>query len=142
MEPEGFGGSMTEEIKPLVFPLTRKGITYHLESETEHTRTVRATFEGATDWLEVFEKRINAAWHRMDKDGNKIDIPASEAFPGDEAFGKWAWTFPTEAQCQAKAAELDAKVSARIAFKQSPVSLEASNGYELVHPSHPATGEA
>jgi hypothetical protein len=128
---------MNEEIKPLVFPLTRKGITYLLESETEHTRTVRATFPGATDWLEVFEKRINAA-----REIQGVKIPASEAFPGDEAFGKWAWTFPTESQCQAKAAELDAKVTARIAFKQAQASLEAPNDTAPVPTSHPATGEA
>ena len=128
---------MPEEIKRLEFPLTRKGITYALVSETEYTRTVKASFPGSADWYEIFEKRINAA-----RTIAGCILPASEAFPHDEAFGKWAWTYPTEAQCQAISGELDSKVAGRIHRKQVQVALEATTAGSPVPTHHLDAGRA
>lgn len=112
---------MGDTIRKLEFPLTRRGITYTLESETAHSRTVKATFNGA-EWYEVFERKINKPWTAP----NGAEVPASEVFPSDESFGKMAWTYKTSGQCLAKAAEIDAKVERRL--------LDA-NGAEGTHPA-------
>lgn len=39
-------------------------------------------------WVEVFQRRIYPAREIAGK-----PIPASQAYPSDEAFGAWAWTF-------------------------------------------------
>ena len=36
-----------------------------------------------------------------------VDIEGGEAFPSDEAFGKWAWTYPRIDQALAKFEELE-----------------------------------
>ena len=75
-----------------------------------HAFTDRSRHNGRCrkTWYEVFERKINAA--RSIGDTN---LPASEAFPSDEAFGKWAWTFPTAEQCLEKSEFIDSRVESR-----------------------------
>lgn len=87
--------------------MTRKGVTYDLEFETDHVRSVRATL-GTRSWFEVFERRINAA---REIDGARIG--PSEAFPNDEAFGKWAFICETTRQVAEKAGQILDKIIAR-----------------------------
>ena len=87
------------EIRLLETAFTRKGIDYREVSSGPSYRIFSARLPGeGREWFEVFQRRINAP-HEIQ--GNKI--PASEAFPSDAAFGTWAWTFQTLAQCEEKA---------------------------------------
>lgn len=73
------------EIRKLPNSFHRKGVEYdHVESG-ESYMIYRGEL-GRSSWYEVFQRRINA--ERVIS-GNLI--PASEAFPSDESFGKWAW---------------------------------------------------
>lgn len=47
------------------------------------------------------------------------EVPESEAFPSDEAFGRWAWTYKDTESCKAKAQEIDARVEARSTPKEA-----------------------
>lgn len=96
-----------EEIKKTQFPITRKGVTYDLEFETEHVRAVRATL-GIRSWFEIFERRVNAA-----REIEGVKICPSEAFPNDEAFGKWAFVCETPHHVSDKAIEIINKILAR-----------------------------
>ena len=51
---------------------------------------------------EVFKKRINKAYEI-----SGVHIEEGEAFPGNEAFGKWAWTYNTEAEAKKKFGEIE-----------------------------------
>lgn len=44
------------------------------------------------DSFEVFQRRILPA-ATFTRKGKAIETPVREAFPRDEDFGKWAWTF-------------------------------------------------
>ena len=73
-------------MKKLKREFTKKGITYSFVEDGENFRIYTGSLNGQT-WYEVFQKRINS--ERMIA-GELIE--ASEAYPFDEAFGKWAWT--------------------------------------------------
>lgn len=88
-----------EEVRLLETAFTRKGIDYREVSSGPSYRIFSANLSGGgKQWFEVFQRRINSA-HEI----AGVKIPASEAFPSDSAFGTWAWTFPTLAQCEEKA---------------------------------------
>lgn len=76
------------QIKPLLRSFMRKGVLYdHVEVGDSYV-IYRGELAGSY-WYEVFQRRINAA-HQI----AGVDIPASEAFPSNESFGKWAWSCP------------------------------------------------
>ena len=95
-------------VKPATFPLTSRGITYSLESQTENARIVRCQFETSEDWFEVSERKIGSAFTGP---GNPRQL--YEMLPSDEAFGKWAWTTRNLAEAVRIHAELHARVDAR-----------------------------
>lgn len=97
-----------QEVKKTVFPLERRGVRFEFIKDTEHSRIVKASLFSRS-WFESFERKINKA--RV-IDG--VELPASEAFPNDEAFGKWAFLSETIEGAELKAAEIDAKVNARV----------------------------
>lgn len=87
-----------EEIKPLAQSFTRKGVLYdHVETGDSYM-IYRGELAGSY-WYEVFQRRINAA-----RQIAGVDIPASEAFPSDESFGKWAWDCPDLESAQKRSA--------------------------------------
>lgn len=76
------------EIKTLAAQFTRKGVQYD-HVETGDTYMIYRGELAGSYWYEVFQCRINAS-----RQIAGVDIPASEAFPSDESFGKWAWNCP------------------------------------------------
>ena len=87
------------EIRLLETAFTRKGIDYREVSSGPSYRIFSANLSGGgKQWFEVFQRRINSA-HEI----AGVKIPSSEAFPSESAFGTWAWTFQTLAQCEEKA---------------------------------------
>lgn len=72
------------EAKRIEWPITKRGVTYNFHSENDRCTIICASIYGSM-WYEVFEKRVNKEYEIA---GNKI--PAKEAFPNDESFGKWA----------------------------------------------------
>lgn len=65
---------------------------------------------GKTVGYEVFQILIGKAYSLVQKHGNKkgqvYNYPAAEKFPGNEDFGKWAWSFISEKAAMAKFEEL------------------------------------
>lgn len=59
---------------------------------------------------EVFKIIVGKAYSLVQKHGNKkgevYNYPAAEKFPGNEDFGKWAWSFTTKNMAMAKFKEL------------------------------------
>ena len=83
------------QIKMLAKSFSRKGVNYgHIETGAAYM-IYRGELAGSY-WFEVFQRRINGE-HQI----AGVDIPASEAFPSDESFGKWAWCYRNiEEACQ------------------------------------------
>ena len=95
------------DAKRIEWPITKRGIKYSLHSENEGATICTAELFGKT-WFEVFEKRVNKEYEIA---GNVI--PAKEAFPPDEAFGKWARCVNTIEAANFWARELADKVHER-----------------------------
>lgn len=66
-------------------------------------------------WFEVFQRRVYPAREIEGK-----AFPPSQAYPSDEAFGKWAWTFGGIEQARAKSGEIKLHASVK------PVANERS----------------
>lgn len=89
-----------EEIKPLAASFVRKGVKYDRVEIGDSYMIYRGELAGSY-WFEVFQRRINKA-----RQIAGVDIPASEAFPSDEAFGKWAWCYKELSDAAMKAGEI------------------------------------
>lgn len=65
---------------------------------------------GKTVGFEVFQILVGKAYSLVQKHGNKkgqvYNYPAAEKFPGNEDFGKWAWSFVSKAAAMEKFEEL------------------------------------
>ena len=101
------------EAKRLEFPFKRRGIDYSFVKENDGATIVMGELFGSK-WYEVFEKRVNRAFVIS---GN--EIPAKEAFPGDEDFGKWARCVKTLEEAELWAERLSDKVFLRLAEKEA-----------------------
>lgn len=88
------------EIKQIPEKFTKRGIEYEQIEVGRAYMIYRCSLFGSF-WYEVFQKRINAA-----RVIAGVEIPAGEAFPGDEAFGRWAWTSPDLGAVQKRAASI------------------------------------
>ena len=88
------------QIKELAKTFSRKGVAYAHVETGEAYMIYRCELAGSY-WFEVFQRRINE-----DRQIAGVDIPASEAFPSDEAFGKWAWCYKNLSDAAIKAGEI------------------------------------
>ena len=85
------------KILPLRSALTKNGYDYQMVARTSRAAIYQQTLEGLHVAYEVFEIKIQRErWF----DGRLF--PRKERFPGNEDFGKWAWTYPTLERALAK----------------------------------------
>lgn len=95
------------EVLPLEFPRTRRGVTYTLEADLGDAYVVRGSL-GEASWFEAFERRVAS-----DRTISGMFVQAHVLFPGDEAFGRWAWCTRSLPLAEAKAGAFRARVRAR-----------------------------
>ena len=84
--------------------LRKNGFEYNLITEGEKSFIYRQLYTKNVSYYEVFEKRIAKPSKIMGK-----DIPAHIRFPGNEDFGKWAWSYRNPETAQKKFMELENK---------------------------------
>lgn len=82
-----------------VIQFRKNGFNYTLHSSGEKSFIYRQTYseKPAVFYFEVFEKKIQSAGERFGK-----FYPEQIRFPGNEDFGKWAWTYRDEKKAIAK----------------------------------------
>jgi len=96
---------------------TKNGYTYNLVTRNDkaaiYEQRVEKDINGTVDLTvgyEVFQILVGRAYSLVQKYGNKkgqvYQYPAAEKFPGNEDFGKWAWSFCTMPLAMSKFSEL------------------------------------
>jgi hypothetical protein len=90
-------------MKPLEKQITKNGHVYHQIAASPEAYLYEQTDKstGKTVGFEVFKHRENKAGEVYGK-----AIEAAVAFPGNEAFGTWAWSYRTFAAAYKKYEEL------------------------------------
>lgn len=81
---------------------TKSGFDFELVQAGEKAFWYLKTQNGKKVAYEVWRKKI----HKEREMAGKL-IEAGEAFPSDESFGKWAWSYPTFEASKAKFDELE-----------------------------------
>ncbi len=81
---------MTEIPLPLPLKLRKNGFSYTQVLRTGIAYIYMQRVTNDITYFEVFYKRISPEKVIKDK-----KLPARVKFPNDEAFGVWAWSFPT-----------------------------------------------
>lgn len=99
------------EIKRIPESFTRKGVKYDRVEVGETYMIYRGELFGAY-WYELFQRRVSnpGQMRVVDKDSGEtsvIEMSASETFPSDESFGKWAWTLPDLESARKRSATID-----------------------------------
>lgn len=87
-----------EEIKRIPESFMRRGIKYDRVETGDTYMIYRGELFGSY-WYEVFQKRISkpgkmSVIDKASGESSVIELSASETFPSDESFGKWAFTLP------------------------------------------------
>ena len=79
--------------------LTRKSVTYTSVETTPEYRIWLSSLSprGYEVHLRKFQEAAD-----ITLGGKEIHLEDKELFPNDEAFGRWAWTYPTVEQCRDK----------------------------------------
>ena len=90
-------------MKQLQTQIRKNGYTYDQFKRGESAFLYSQRGESGTPIaFEVFKRKE----HKPYTIGG-VDIEGGESFPSDEAFGKWAWTYPRIDQALAKFEELE-----------------------------------
>lgn len=99
-------------MKILPKKITKNGFTYLQEIKTEKI-AIYSQYDNPNQKpvaFEVFEIKISKAGNMKLKDGTVVEFEEKERFPGNEDFGKWAWTYKTWKSAFEKHKELELKL--------------------------------
>lgn len=104
-------------MKKLPLKTTKHSFDYEQVYRSEGVAIYSKSEKGKLHTYEVFEIKS----HNGFKVSGKY-IEPSETFPHNEAFGKYAWTYPTLDRAKAKANEIESKLSKKAESKKIEVS--------------------
>lgn len=100
------GGYFFAPMRVLEKQFRKRGMTYTqvMRGQRVAIYAISDTPDSApTNW-EVFEMRVN-----RERTIAGVTIPEGEAYPGDEAFGVWAWCYNSLALALRKASQVEGK---------------------------------
>jgi len=102
-------------ISPIKLPMTHKknGFTYTQIKRGEKVCIYRQHYSDDLNYYEVFLIKVKPATSLFGK-----NFPAREAFPNNEAFGDWAWTYRSLEGAIIKFEELEGQTNKAEAIKE------------------------
>ena len=89
-------------MKTLPDKLTKYGFEYTNILRGKRSFVFKQSYTPNTTYFEVFKRRVNREFTI-----NGVTIPESEAFPTDNAFGVWAWSYRSYDKALKKYNELE-----------------------------------
>jgi rubrerythrin len=118
-------------LKELGNKIRKNGFDYEKVEESEHAYIYAQRTKGVSKVIayEVFQRRENKPYTIAG-----IAFPASVAFPSNESFGSWAFTYPTLASAERKFRALSAKgeENQKAQYAKNPTD-ERQAGWECRH---------